>query len=107
VSTTTAVPGEAIFGPGTADRLLDAVRRASLTPEAEHPLPGLTAREHDVLDRMARGWTNQEIADGLYLSERTVRNYVSTLFTKLQVPTRSQAIVLAREAGLGSTALPG
>ena len=50
---------------------------------------------------MAGGYTNNTIASRLYLSPKTVRNYVSTIFTKLDVPDRSQAIVRAREAGLG------
>jgi DNA-binding NarL/FixJ family response regulator len=98
--------GEAIFGPGTAERLLDTLRQIPPPPSAERDLPGLTDRERDVLDGIARGWTNHEIAAHLYLSERTVRNYVSAIFSKLQVATRGQAIVIAREAGLGSSESP-
>jgi DNA-binding NarL/FixJ family response regulator len=98
--------GEAIFGPGTAERLLDTLRQIPPPPSAERDLPGLTDRERDVLDGIARGWTNHEIAAHLYLSERTVRNYVSAIFSKLQVATRGQAIVIAREAGLGNSESP-
>jgi DNA-binding CsgD family transcriptional regulator len=63
--------------------------------------PELTDREREILDLIAAGKNNQEIADALYLSLKTVRNYVSNIFTKLQVADRAQAIVRAREAGLG------
>ena len=63
--------------------------------------PELTAREVEILDLMARGMSNQEITSRLYLSPKTVRNHVSNVFLKLQVANRAQAIVRAREAGLG------
>ncbi len=95
--------GEAIFGPTTARRLLDMLGR---TPEqSEHtvpnPFPHLTQREQEVLELLARGKRNATIADELFLSERTVRNYVSNIFTKLQVADRAQAIAAARDAGIG------
>ncbi|MBI4933470.1 MAG: response regulator transcription factor [Actinobacteria bacterium] len=95
--------GEAIFGPTTARRLLDMLGR---TPEqSEHtapdPFPQLTQREQEVLEQLARGKRNAAIADELFLSERTVRNYVSNIFTKLQVADRAQAIAAARDAGIG------
>lgn len=95
--------GEAIFGPTTARRLLDMLGR---TPErseqtASNPFPQLTQREQEVLELLARGKRNATIADELFLSERTVRNYVSNIFTKLQVADRAQAIAAARDAGIG------
>lgn len=97
--------GEAIFGPGTAQRLLDFL--AHLPPtrarNANAQFPQLTAREHEVLELLARGRRNTEIAEELFLSERTVRNYVSNIFTKLQVADRAQAIAAARDAGIGET----
>ena len=95
--------GEAIFGPTTARRLLDMLGR---TPEqsehaAPNPFPQLTQREQGVLELLARGKRNAAIADELFLSERTVRNYVSNIFTKLQVADRAQAIAAARDAGIG------
>lgn len=66
------------------------------------PFPGLTDREFEVLDLMARGLDNTSIGRALFLSEKTVRNYVSTTFTKLAVNSRAEAIVLARQSGLGS-----
>lgn len=95
--------GEAIFGPTTARRLLDMLGR---TPErsgftTSNPFPQLTQREHEVLELLARGKRNATIADELFLSERTVRNYVSNIFAKLQVADRAQAIAVARDAGIG------
>ncbi len=95
--------GEAIFGPTTARRLLDMLGRAP--EQSEHttpsPFPQLTQREQEVLELLARGKRNATIADELFLSERTVRNYVSNIFTKLQVADRAQAIAAARDAGIG------
>lgn len=61
----------------------------------------LTEREHAVLDHIARGLSNEEIADSLHLSVKTVRNHITRIFSKLDVQRRSQAIVRAREAGFG------
>lgn len=70
-------------------------------PRAALPLGELTPREHDVLDRIARGLDNAEIASSLGLSEKTVRNHITRVLDKIGVVHRYQAIVLAREAGLG------
>lgn len=71
-------------------------------PRAGDPrLKGLTRRELDVLELVARGLDNAQVAAHLALAEKTVRNNVSTIFTKLEVENRGQAIVLARNAGLG------
>jgi DNA-binding CsgD family transcriptional regulator len=64
-------------------------------------LDGLTARERDVLEIIAQGLDNQEIATQLRISEKTVRNHVSIIFSKLGVNSRARAIVLARDAGFG------
>lgn len=92
--------GEAIFDAPIARRLKEvfAVARPDSATEA---FPQLTERERDVLDRVAAGLDNSAIASALYLSEKTVRNYVSIIFAKLHVDTRAEAIVRAREAGLG------
>ena len=92
--------GEAIFGPSIAKRLIQyfATPRPSAPPDA---FPELTDREHEILALIARHDTNPEIAKRLYLSPKTVRNHVSNIFTKLQVSDRAQAIIRAREAGLG------
>jgi DNA-binding NarL/FixJ family response regulator len=92
--------GEAIFGASLAGRILEffAAPRARGT---EVVFPQLTAREHEVLDLIAAGRSNGEVAATLVLSPKTVRNHVSAIFAKLQVADRAQAIVLARDAGLG------
>jgi DNA-binding NarL/FixJ family response regulator len=94
--------GEFILGQAVARRA------ASLfaSRPAEAAFPELTDREHEVLDLLARGLDNHVIARRLEVSEKTVRNHVSNVFTKLQVPDRSRAIVKAREAGLGQQQLP-
>ena len=92
--------GEAHFGPEIARRLMGFFS----TPRPAAPtetFPELTAREREVLDLIAAGHNNREIAKSLYLSPKTVRNHISNIFTKLQVADRAQAIVRAREAGLG------
>ena len=93
--------GEAIFGPPVARRIIDffAAPRASATRELV--FDELTAREHEVLNLIAAGRSNAEVAATLVLSPKTVRNHVSNIFTKLHVADRSQAIIRARDAGLG------
>ena len=81
---------------------LDAFLRAGAAPAA---FAALTAREQQLLELLARGLDNHQIAAHLDVSEKTVRNHVSSVFAKLGVESRSQAIVLAREAGYG-TAVP-
>ncbi len=97
--------GGAIFGPGTASVMLDHLARV-VSPFARstaYPFPQLTGREREVLDLLAHGHNNTSIAGTLFLSERTVRNYVSLIFTKLQVDDRAHAIVTARDAGIAAT----
>jgi len=91
---------EAIFGPGIAQRLIHYF--ATPHPATPAPLfPELTDREREILALMAQHLTNPEIANRLSLSEKTVRNQVSNIFSKLQVADRAQAIIRARDAGLG------
>ena len=92
--------GEAIFGPGIAKRVLGffAAARPSVLPRV---FPELSERESELLALIARGRSNQEIADQLGLTLKTVRNHVSNIFSKLQVADRAQAVIRAREAGLG------
>ena len=95
------VSGEAIFGPTIAKRLMNyfaSPRPSAAPPEA---FPELTEREREILALIAEHQTNPEIARRLHLSQKTVRNHVSNIFTKLQVSDRAQAIIRAREAGLG------
>jgi DNA-binding NarL/FixJ family response regulator len=92
--------GEVIFGPNIARRLLRFF--STLRPQApQRVFPDLSERETELLELMAQGKSNQEIADQLALSLKTVRNHVSNIFSKLQVADRAQAILRAREAGLG------
>jgi DNA-binding NarL/FixJ family response regulator len=65
--------------------------------------PELTDREREILTLIADGWNNGEIAARLVVSLKTVRNYVSNIFSKLQVADRTEAILRARNAGLGHT----
>jgi DNA-binding NarL/FixJ family response regulator len=98
-----AASGAAIFSPTITRRLTEyfAIPEGGSTTSSVQPFPNLTEREHEILSLMAEGFTNSAIATRLYLSPKTVRNYVSSVFTKLQVSDRSQAIVQARQAGLG------
>jgi DNA-binding NarL/FixJ family response regulator len=92
--------GEAIFSPAIASRLLSMLPEAS--PAARPAVfPELTERERQTLELIAQGHKNAVIAERLHLSPKTVRNYVTNIFDKLQLADRSQAIVKAREAGLG------
>jgi len=90
--------GDAIFGPSIAARVIDFFSRPAAPPQ---PFPELTAREREILELIAQGRSNTEIAGHFVLSPKTVRNNVSSIFTKLRVADRAQAIVRAREAGLG------
>jgi len=91
--------GEAIFSPAIATRLMDffAAPRPAVPKEI---FPTLTEREREILQMIARGRTNNDIAKELALSTKTVGNYVSNIFSKLQVADRAQAIIRARDAGL-------
>lgn len=89
--------GEAVFGPGVAQRVLGYFR----TAPAANPFPELTSREHEILDLLAGGMTNAAIALRLGVAAKTVANNVSGIFVKLRVADRKQAIVRARDAGMG------
>lgn len=95
---TTVAAGGAVFGPAVASRLIAIVDRDSSTARS---FPDLTDREHEVLELMAQGRANPDIAHRLGISDKTVRNHVSIIFAKLEVMGRPQAIVRAREAGMG------
>jgi DNA-binding NarL/FixJ family response regulator/signal transduction histidine kinase len=90
--------GEAIFGPGIARRVLGL---ATAPAAASAPFPELTGREREVLGLIAAGVRNAEIARRMALAPKTVANHVSAIFAKLQVADRNEAIILARDAGLG------
>lgn len=100
-----AASGDVIFGPVIAQRVREYFA-GSRHSESARAFPQLTERELEVLELIARGERNQTIAEKLGVSEKTVRNHVSNIFAKLQVVDRSEAIVRAREAGLGRERLP-
>jgi DNA-binding NarL/FixJ family response regulator len=95
--------GQALFGPAIATRMMrffseqNARFKASLPKEA---FPELTPRELEVLELIAKGDKNREIAEKLVISDKTVRNHITNIFSKLQVADRAQAIIKARDAGL-------
>ena len=96
----TVANGEVIFGASLARRMSHFFT-AGRAGEA-HPFPELTARERDVLDLLADGRPNADIAGSLGLSEKTVRNNVSNIFAKLLVADRAAAVAKARSSGLGT-----
>jgi DNA-binding NarL/FixJ family response regulator len=88
--------GQSVLAPQAAER----VHRQLTDPAtARRPFPQLTEREHDILAHLVRGRSTTEIARSLTLSDKTVRNYVSTILTKLHARDRTQLVVKAREAG--------
>jgi DNA-binding NarL/FixJ family response regulator len=91
--------GGAIFSPAIAVRLMEYFAHVQPTPP--RLFPELTDREREILNLIAQGHNNPDIAKTLTLSPKTVRNYVSHILDKLQVADRAEAIVRAREAGLG------
>jgi DNA-binding NarL/FixJ family response regulator len=91
--------GDAIFGRTVARRVMELFSR---TDAASRAFPQLTERELEVLDLVAQGLSNQQITQRLVVSPKTVRNHLTNIFAKLHVVDRSEAIVRAREAGLGT-----
>ena len=95
-----AAHGQTVFGPGIAARLLTALTRSSAQPD---PFPSLTPREHQVLEAMVAGLQPPAIGRRLDISEKTVRNNISTILTKLQAGSRDEAIAQGRRARLGGS----
>lgn len=91
--------GEAIFSPAVASRVLAFFSNKHISA-AKEIFPMLTEREREILVLLARGKSNSVIAKELYLSVKTVSNYVSNIFNKLQVADRTEAMLRAKEAGL-------
>ena len=102
MQTVTAVAeGQALFGPKIASRLTTFFQKGAQVETAVVPFPDLTDREREVLRLIAQGLNNSDIAAQLYITSKTVSNYISSIFNKLQVADRAQVIVKARDAGLG------
>jgi len=93
--------GQALFGPAIARRLTSFFQHAQGKGLSVSPFPDLTDREREVLDLIAEGLDNRQIASRLCISGKTVSNHISNVFAKLHVADRARAIVAAREAGLG------
>jgi len=91
--------GEAILGPQVAARAMATLTSGRTAVRV--PFPELSDREREVLDLLARGYDNATIARRMVLSPKTVRNHVSNVLTKLGVPDRAQAMIKARDEGLG------
>ena len=95
----TVAAGGTTLGAPAAEVVIGAVRGTRRDTLA--PFPTLTEREREMLELLAQGRSNAEIARSLYLSPKTVRNRTSAIFAKLQVNDRTEAIIQARDAGLG------
>ena len=100
-SITAVARGEAVFGAAVARRIMDYFATGPPASAGPSPFPELTPREREVLDLVAAGRANADIARSLFLSPKTVRNIVSNIFAKLHVSDRAEAIIRARDAGLG------
>lgn len=93
--------GGMVFGASLAARVAGVFGRAGGARSPALPFPELTEREREVLERLAAGRTNDAIAGELYVSGKTVRNVVSSIYAKLHAGSRAEAIARAREAGMG------
>ena len=99
----TAAAGGMVFGASLAARVAAYFVGTRPAPSAnEKPFPDLTDREREVLELLAAGATNDAIARATYVSDKTVRNTISSIYTKLHARGRGEAIVKAREAGFGN-----
>ena len=96
--------GQAVFGPAIAARMMNFFQGLNAAPRSENAAQSfleLTEREREVLKLMAQGVSNKAIAEKLVISMKTVSNHITNIFSKLQVADRAQAILRARDAGLG------
>jgi DNA-binding NarL/FixJ family response regulator len=92
--------GDSLLSPSITRKLLEEFNRTPATPAPDKRLADLTEREVEVLQQLARGLSNAEIADALFVSETTVKTHVSHILTKLELRDRVQAVVVAYESGL-------
>ncbi len=95
--------GQAVFGPGVAARVMTFFETLAATPPPSPAaaFPELTDREREVLQLIAQGANNKEIAEKLVISGKTLSNHITNIFGKLHVADRAEAVQRAREAGLG------
>ena len=96
--------GQAVFGPAIAARMMNFFQGLNHLPQpgnVAQAFPELTEREREVLTLIAQGVSNKEISERLVISAKTVSNHITNIFSKLQVADRAQAIIRARDAGLG------
>jgi DNA-binding NarL/FixJ family response regulator len=100
--------GQALLAPSVTRRLMEEFVRGPATGASKPPpwLDTLTTRETEVLGAVARGLSNHEIADSLFMSPATAKTHVSRLFTKLQARDRAQLVMLAYEAGVVAPGVP-
>ncbi len=96
--------GDAVYGGAVARRIVAFYSGGQVESSTARAFPDLTPREREVLELLAAGCRNHEIARRLGMSEKTVRNHVSQVLTKLQVPDRTAAALKARESGIGGPA---
>jgi len=97
--------GDALLAPSITRRLIDEFGKSSAPKPQEHAgVSSLTERELEVLQHLARGLSNAEIADALFVSDTTIKTHVSHILTKLELRDRVQAVVVAYESGV---AVPG
>ena len=92
--------GGVVFGASLAERIAEVL---APTASPNRPFPQLTERETEILDRIAAGRNNHQIASELFLSPKTIRNNVTSILAKLQATDRADVIIRARDAGLGVT----
>jgi DNA-binding NarL/FixJ family response regulator len=93
--------GGVVLGPTVGAAVLGQLNSSAGRRGSVSPFPGLTERELEVLEHVARGRSNGDIARHLFLSEKTVRNLVSSILGKLGAASRAEAVARARDAGLG------
>ena len=98
----TVAAGDAVYGGPVAGRIVSHFAGQPTDSPTARAFPDLTPRERDVLELLSTGCRNHEIARRLGMSEKTVRNHVSQVLLKLQVPDRTAAALKAREAGVGN-----
>jgi len=92
--------GQALLAPTVTRRLIADVTRRRARPKPAPALNALTPREREVLELIAKGMSNTEIAEALFVAEQTVKTHVSKVFSKLDLRDRAQAVVIAYESGL-------